>query len=702
MSSSGRKRPVLLAPVLVGALALLVMGFGLTASNSDVIPIDERGINAGDFVWIATVTATVVTGALILTRNPKQLVGWTLLGYGMATVLAFGALVIAILLAEGERMTGAAIFEGIGNGLVTAGFVLLPAALFLFPTGTVPSRRWRFLSWIMFAAAGVGFFVGMVNLGFGGDSSGAYFAPNPLSESLGSSADALSGPYFLLLLISGVGAVVSVVLRYRRSVGEERLQLKWVVAASLFFILTFLIVMVVTGNSQARGWVEVLLSLGLISIPIAMGIAILRYRLYGIDVVISRSITYGVLAIFIGVVYVAIVVGIGELLGDESGAGIGLSIVATAVVAMAFQPVRTRVEHWANRVVYGERATPYEVLARFSQRAAEMSDEDLLERIPRLIVDGTGASQATLWVRSADTFHAATSWPDAAIAERIDVSETFVDPDADYSIPVFHDGEMMGGISLMKERGEALTPAEEELLVNLADGMGLALRNTLLTDELRHQVKDLRRSRDRVVSAADEARRSLEHDLDSGPQQQLVAVKVKLGPTRMLAEQAGAEKTARVLADIEKQAGDAIRAIREFAAGIYPPLLGAEGLAVALGQQTQKAALPVSLNTESVGRYPRDVEAAVYFTVLEALQNTAKYAEASAAEVRLFEENGDLRFEISDDGIGFDKGQVSNGVGLNGISDRMDTVGGSWHIESTPGSGTKVEGTVPVKDPARV
>jgi signal transduction histidine kinase len=331
-----------------------------------------------------------------------------------------------------------------------------------------------------------------------------------------------------------------------------------------------------------------------------------------------------------------------------------------------------------------------------------MSDEDLLGRIPRLIVDGTRASGAALWVKSGTSFHTAAVWPKSDTTRRIDIADIFEDPDADYSLSVLHDGELLGGISLVNERGETITPAEEELLANLADGMGLALRNTQLTAELRRQVKDLKRSRDRVVSAADEARRSLEHDLDSGPQQQLVAVKVKLGPTRMLAERAGAEKTAKVLADIEEQTGDAIAAIREFAAGIYPPLLGAEGLAVALGQQAQNAALPVTLDAESIGRYPRDVEAAVYFIVLEALQNTAKYAGASTAEVSLFEQNGNLRFKISDDGAGFDKGRISNGAGLNGISDRMDTVGGSWSIESSPGSGTKVEGTVPVKDPARV
>jgi signal transduction histidine kinase len=503
--------------------------------------------------------------------------------------------------------------------------------------------------------------------------------------------------------ICGIGAVVSLVSRFRHSIGEERLQLKWVVAAAMFFALTLILTITVTGGAKiANGSVEVVMSLGLMSIPVSMGIAILKYRLYDIDVVISRSLTYAALAVFIGVVYIAIVVGIGELLDDGDGASFGLSILATAVVAMAFQPVRARVERLANRLVYGERATPYEVLARFSQRAAEMSDEDLLKRVPRLIVDGTGASDAALWVRSDGGFRIATSWPDATVDRSMEVTGTFSDPDADYSLPVFHDDELLGGITLVKERAEPITPAEEELLADLADGMGLALRNTLLTTELRQQVKDLKRSRDRVVTAADEARRSLERDLDSGPQQQLVAVKVKLGPARVLAERAGAEKTEQILADIEAQVGDAIRAIRDFAGGIYPPLLGAEGLAIALGQQTRKAALPVSLLAESIDRYPRDVEAAVYFTVLEALQNTAKYAQATSAEVRLSEENGDLRFVVTDDGTGFDMGQVTNGAGLSGISDRMDTVGGSWSVASARGSGTTITGKVPVRDPARL
>ncbi len=692
-----------MAPILAGAAVLLFSWPVLALSNSAVLPADETGIGPDDFVWISAAIVSAVTGALIVVRKHRHLVGWSLLGYGLIGSIGFAIYGLSVLAMERGLETAAATLEGAGAGMISAGFIFIPAAIFLFPTGSLPSKRWRPLAWVMYAAVGVGFFVGLVNLGFGGDASDAIFGPGPLEDSLGGIANALSGPYFLLLFISCVGAITSLVLRYRRAIGEERLQLKWVVAASLFFAATLGLTAAVAGLGNVSGTgAALVLALGLTSIPSAMGVAILKYRLYDIDVVISRSLTYGVLAAFIGVVYVAIVVGIGEVFSDGEGASVGLSILATAVVAIAFQPVRRRVEHWANRLIYGERATPYEVLARFSQRAAEMSDEDLLARIPRLIVDGTRASGAALWVKSGTSFHTAASWPESDINRTIDIADTFDDPDAEYSLPVLHDGELLGGISLVNERGETITPAEEELLANLADGMGLALRNTQLTAELRRQVKDLKRSRDRVVSAADEARRSLEHDLDSGPQQQLVAVKVKLGPTRMLAERAGADKTAKILADIEEQAGDAITAVRNFAAGIYPPLLGAEGLAVALAQQTQKAALPVTLNAESIGRYPRDVEAAVYFTILEALQNTAKYANATTANVRLNEDNGDLRFEIHDNGAGFDTSHISKGAGLNGITDRMDTVGGAWHIESAPETGTTITGSVPVKDSARI
>jgi signal transduction histidine kinase len=188
----------------------------------------------------------------------------------------------------------------------------------------------------------------------------------------------------------------------------------------------------------------------------------------------------------------------------------------------------------------------------------------------------------------------------------------------------------------------------------------------------------------------------LENTLDSGPQQQLVALKVKLGPTRKRAEQLGATKTAGLLTQLEEQAGEAIKAVRDFAGGIYPPLLEAEGLTVAIGQESRKAAIPVAVRGDGLARYPREIESAVYFSVLEALQNTSKYADATTATVELTLTDGSLAFEITDDGHGFDTATVTKGAGLNGIADRLDTVGGNVTIRSCPGHGTTIAGSVPI------
>ncbi len=228
--------------------------------------------------------------------------------------------------------------------------------------------------------------------------------------------------------------------------------------------------------------------------------------------------------------------------------------------------------------------------------------------------------------------------------------------------------------------------------------MGLALRNTALTSQLRDQVAELEASRERILAVADEARRALEHDLDSGPQQQLVALKVTLGPTRKQAAQVGATKTAEILAQLETAAGEAIRAIRDFSGGVYPPLLEAEGLAVAIAQQTQKSAVPVTVEADGIGRYPREIEAAVYFTILEALQNVAKYAEASTVSVTLRHVEEELSFEVTDNGRGFDPTTVAARSGLANMADRLDAIGGAWNLESAPGSGTTVAGRVPIGD----
>jgi signal transduction histidine kinase len=209
-------------------------------------------------------------------------------------------------------------------------------------------------------------------------------------------------------------------------------------------------------------------------------------------------------------------------------------------------------------------------------------------------------------------------------------------------------------------------------------------------------IEDLRASRQRLVAAQDEERRKIERNIHDGAQQQLVALAIK---TRLANSLIGSDETKarEVLAQMHTEAQDALENLRELARGIYPPLLADQGLGVALRSQVSRVPVPVTVEADGIARYEEDAEAAIYFSVLEGLQNVAKYAEASEAVVRLSQSDGALEFEVADDGRGFDSKQMSYGTGLQGIADRLAALGGTFDVESQPGLGTTIHGTLPVQ-----
>jgi signal transduction histidine kinase len=430
-------------------------------------------------------------------------------------------------------------------------------------------------------------------------------------------------------------------------------------------------------------------------ITIALFAGIIRFRIWDIDRIVSRTIVYGALAGFVSAVYIGVVVGVGNVIGTQQHSLL-LSLLATGLVAIAFQPVRDRVQQLANRLVYGNRATPYEVLSSFSRMAESFGAEDLLSRTAHILFEGTDAT-VIVWLRVGEELRPAASWPQVTSEPgqtvRMDGEELPVFQGADRAVPVRYQGELLGAITI-KKRGEALTAAEDKLVSDLAGQAGLVLRNARLTAELLERLEDLRNSRQRLVRAQDEARRRLERNIHDGAQQQLVALKVKLSLAERLVDKDPA-RLKQALTQLKLDTDEAIQALRELARGIYPPLLAEGGLAVALESQARKSSVPVEVEAGPVDRYAPELESAVYFCALEALQNVAKSAEAKRAVIRLATRDGVLIFAIEDDGKGFDPQQAHKGSGLQNMKDRIEALGGKLSIRSAHGLGTCVSGEVP-------
>jgi len=257
-------------------------------------------------------------------------------------------------------------------------------------------------------------------------------------------------------------------------------------------------------------------------------------------------------------------------------------------------------------------------------------------------------------------------------------------------VPVMHRGEELGALGVTMPSNDAWDASRERLSGDLASQAGLVLRNVKLIEELRA-------SRQRLVAAQDEERRKIERNLHDGVQQQLVAMNVQLGLLARVAE-ADPAKAVDMAAMLQTRAIEALGDLRDLARGIYPPLLADKGLVAALEAQARKAAVPTTVRSEQIERYPQEVESAVYFCVLEALNNVAKYAAASQALIELTQQDGYLRFVVRDDGAGFDASAAGYGTGLQGMADRLDAIGGELKITSESREGTTITGSIPIQE----
>jgi signal transduction histidine kinase len=653
-------------------------------------------LNGGSFVGNLTnflaFMGMGVVGALSLSRAPTNRIGLLLLGVATSIGIAFTSSEAAIYVAVQGNLSLASWIAWPGNTLWAIGFfallILLPL---LFPDGRLPSPRWRYLLWAGLAVCVQGF----ISIGFGSrtfvlteDAAGEIRVANPLHvPALGWTPTIDETIWPVLLSLFGL-SVASMVIRFRRSKGIERQQLKWFAFAVVALVAYFIASAIVGALGISEGpWAEVLSGIAFLGLPVAVGMSILQYRLWDLDVVVRKAVVAGTLVFLAILAYAGTVALIGAVVDTDRPAV--LFAIALAL-GIAFRPVMRVARRFADRLAFGKRATPYEVLTEFSERVGtSYATEDVLPRMAQVLGEGTGADVARIWLLVGTEFRAAAAWPsDTAPATPVRARPGVFEVPGEAVTEVRDRGELLGALSLRMPASDPMSPSKEKLAADLAAQAGLVLRNVRL-------VEDVRASRQRLVAAQDEERRRLERNIHDGAQQQLVALAVKARLARQLTEREPA-KAAEILGQIEAETQTALEDLRDLARGIYPPLLADRGLVAALEAQSRKASLAVSVEAEAVGRYSADVEATVYFCALEALQNVAKYAESDRTVIHLSQSNGSLSFEVVDEGRGFDPNTVATGSGLQGMADRLAAVGGSLEIRSAPGRGTSVAGRVPV------
>jgi signal transduction histidine kinase len=686
--------------VVGGYLAAVLSGFMPDRRTDPDAPWGWHE-STGDLLFGTVMLVFPVVGLTIARQQPKNRIGWLLLAIGFAWMgtgfndlyVRFGALTnpgslprpdVVAVLAEGSWVFAV--------GLLGTFLILL------FPDGRLPSQRWRAVAWLSGISIVFIYLLIMVSPGRTTESDVPFRNPFGI-QALKPLGEALYLP-ILSLPLCILACAAALVIRYRRSSGVERQQLKWLATSGALFAVTYLFAMVFGAltaldiwGGGGDGWSALLdasFAVWFALIPVSIGFAVLKHRLYEIDVVINKTLVFGALAAFITVLYIGIVVGIGAALGQGDRPNIALSIVATAVVAIAFQPMRERVQRFANRLVYGARATPYEVMSDFAARmGGAYGATDLLPKMARTIAEGVGAQQVEVWLKIGSAFVREASWPETepAPAAMADEGGELPRLPGDRVVPVRHQGELLGAVGVTKNPGEQLTPAEEKLLDDVASQAGLVLRNVRL-------IEDLRSSRQRLVTSQDDERRRLERNLHDGAQQSLVTVALIL----RMAKGRLRPDSVNVAASLDQASellSTAIEELRELARGIHPAILTERGLGPALSSLAERSQVPVRLAYGLASRPSAAVEATVYFVVMEALANVAKYAEASSVVISIEADGSELVASICDDGIG--GADAAKGTGLRGLADRVAVVDGNLEVDSPSGGGTRLTCRIPLE-----
>jgi signal transduction histidine kinase len=652
----------------IAAWAVALVVYAIVALGAFDVGGARGWIPAPLFAFVALAFLVPPTvGLLIALRQPRNVIAWILLLGGLPILVTVP---LALVLSEGWILQ-----------LDRANWPFLyawPIAVaYVFPNGHLLSRRWRWFVGVALVCWAGFLTIAMLDPEpfYGDDAS----VPNPLADNAVAGWIEDTGfwwiwvVFWLGILGSLIGGAVAVVLRLRRSTGVERLQTMWLAWAAVLIPLGLLMCGAsswVFGDSLFDWIVFPLLLVMQAAVAASVGIAVARYRLYDIEQIVNRTVVYVTLTLLLLGVYAGITVGLGVLVGGDSTSVVAL---ATLVVALAFRPLRSRIQDLVDRRY---RRARYEGVRRVRSFEDEVRDgRRAPEEIGTVLSEALGDPLAELrfWLPETDAYADASGetleLPSDARAQ------TQIHRDDVRTAVLLHDP------SLLERR---------DLLSGVLAAAALSIEMARLRVEVRLQLAEVEASRTRIVEAGYEERRRLERDLHDGAQQRLVSLGVQL---RRL--QLSLPKDARVLSPAIDQAveevGATIGDLRQIAAGVRPARLD-DGLAAALRDLARSSPVPVDVEAPQE-RVAASVEAAAYFVACEALTNAVKHGSASKVAVRAFRENGTLHVSVSDDGVG--GAVVRRGSGLAGLRDRVAAHGGTREVVSPRGGGTRVEVELP-------
>jgi hypothetical protein len=682
---SGPLLPRLAWAVVVASVLLAVADAAVTAQYRPLFSAENFAEHAWPSVMLAAI-GSVVMGALIVSRYPRHTVGWLLIAGGSVAAVSLSGEAYSLWLTDHGGPGGVGLGRFVGWFSILAGaswtVTTLTLIFLLAPDGRLPSRRWRPVAVV--ALAGLALYIASVFT-----VPPADMRLDPADQDYGLLTVVLSAVGILLTTAALVASGIALVLRLRRAAGVERQQLRWM-ATSAATVAAGLVIALVAPSSgpEETNLGNVPLYVSYLVFPVCTAVAVLRYRLFDLDLIISRAL---LLAIATGMVaggYVVAVIVLGAAAGRGTD-GFWPSLLATALVAMAFQPVRRRVVRLADRLAFGASATPYEALADFARRLGDSPDPtSLLPAVADAAGAAVNARRATVRLRVPGLPDEVARWPVAEPAGR-------GSPAAGDGVefPVLDGDELLGSITVEMPPGRSLRAPDSSLLQDLADQAGIAFRNARLAAELAHQVAELDRrtgelleSRRRLISAADAERARLERSIAREVVPHLEPLPDALGTlSRSAADGLDPARLEPLLAS----ATTALEELREITRGVFPAQLARSGLEPALRSLLGRLGTgSLTVAGSGVPRLDDRVEAAAYFCVAEAVPDLGP-----PLEVALHDLGDVLEVVVS----GCDDGELS----LAHLRDRVETADGTVSQDRADGM-TVLRVRLPARIPTTV